>query len=256
MNLHLQKLQETIEPYRQQIIGHSMYAQINNLKNLQVFMQHHVFAVWDFMSLLKSLQIQLTCTTLPWQVKGSGNTRFLINEIVAGEESDTDLHGARKSHYEMYLDAMEQAGADTSTIRNFLQEVTETESIEAAFAQVDHPPQAKQFVTHTFNVIQNMPVGVQAAVFTFGREDLIPNMFLSIVRDIEKHFPDNVQLFTYYLERHIEVDGGHHGQLALEMTQELCGDDAELWQQATNACVASLQKRIDLWNAVQAALPA
>ena len=119
MNRHILKIQTRIEPLRQQIINHEVYSAINDIDDLKVFMQYHVFAVWDFMSLLKALQNNLTCTTIPWFPKGSADTRHLINEIVVGEESDVDLNGERKSHFELYLDAMKQCEADTSSIELF-----------------------------------------------------------------------------------------------------------------------------------------
>ena len=51
-------------------------------------------------------------------------------------------------------------------------------------------------------------------------------------------------------ERHIEVDGGHHSQLALEMVTELCGNDAAKWEQATSASLKALEMRSQLWDAI------
>src|SRR5882762_1910651 len=114
MNDQIKKLQHAIEPLRQQIINHKVYDLINNIDDLGIFMDHHIYAVWDFMSLLKALQQNLTCTGVPWFPVGSANTRYLLNEIVTGEESDIDGNGERKSHYEMYLEAMQQCGADAA----------------------------------------------------------------------------------------------------------------------------------------------
>src|SRR5258706_11224465 len=93
MNQHLERIKKTTEPLRQQIINHKVYSAINDIDDLKVFMQYHIFAVWDFMSLLKALQNNLTCTSVPWFPKGSADTRHLINEIVVGEESDIDYSG-------------------------------------------------------------------------------------------------------------------------------------------------------------------
>src|SRR6266481_6923176 len=120
MNEHLEKIKKATEPLRQQIINHKVYSAINNIDDLKIFMQYHVFAVWDFMSLLKALQNNLTCTSVPWFPKGSADTRRLINEIVVGEESDVDSFDNRKSHFELYLEAMQQCGADTSQIEKFI----------------------------------------------------------------------------------------------------------------------------------------
>jgi hypothetical protein len=248
MTEQIDKIKRTIEPLRQEIIHHKVYAEIKDLEDLKVFMQYHVYAVWDFMSLLKSLQNNLTCTSIPWFPKGNAETRHLINEIVAGEESDLDLNGMKKSHFEMYLDAMEQCGADTHPIAKFIENLKTTNDFLDSYQKADTPKEAQDFVNYTFNVIESNKDYLQSAIFTFGREDLIPGMFISIVNDIHKSFPDSISIFKYYLERHIEVDGDHHSHLALQMTANLCLDNQAYWDAAEKATVESLQKRIDLWN--------
>ncbi|WP_421941399.1 DUF3050 domain-containing protein [Pedobacter sp.] len=249
MHPNITKIQESIAPLRQQIINHQVYTEISELEDLRIFMEHHVYAVWDFMSLLKSLQINLTCTTLPWVPVGDAVTRQLINEIVAGEETDVDAHGQVKSHFEMYLDAMEQCGADTSTINKFIISLNNGRSLEMAFELAQVPAAGRAFINATFETINSNQTHLQAASFTFGREDLIPNMFLSMVNDLNSTQPEQVSDFKYYLERHIEVDGDHHSHLALSMTEKLCSVDPDFWLAAEETAKAALQKRIDLWDA-------
>lgn len=249
MTTYLSKLQATIAPLRTQIVNHPLYSEITDLNALRIFMKYHVYAVWDFMSLLKALQNNLTCTSIPWYPKADPDTRFLINEIVCGEESDVDANGNRKSHFELYVEAMEQSGSDFTPIHKFIESLKSTSDFEASFSTADTPEAAQQFVNGTFDVINSGASHIQAAVFTFSREDLIPNMFYSIVNDINKAFPDSVSIFKYYLDRHIEVDGDHHSHLALEMTSNLCGDNPIFWQEAEAATVNSLQLRIKLWDA-------
>ncbi len=248
MNDRIAQLNEKIEPYRQQIIHHPLYHRIKSIDDLKIFMQYHVYAVWDFMSLLKSLQNQLTCTTIPWYPKGDANTRFLINEIVVGEESDVDEQGNRISHFELYLSAMNQCGANTSIINALLLQLHENPDVNKALTNVQLPAAARAFVSNTFDVIATDKAHIQAAVFTFGREDLIPNMFMKLVEDIQQSFPESVSTFKYYLERHIEVDGGHHSHLALAMTAHLCGTEPSLWDEAEAAVITALEKRIQLWD--------
>lgn len=250
MQHQIDKIKEVIEPLRQQIIHHKVYSVINDLEDLKIFMQHHIYAVWDFMSLLKSLQNNLTCTSVPWFPKGDAATRFLINEIVVGEECDVDAAGIRKSHFEIYLDAMHQCGASTAPIEKFVALLKEGFSIDLALKSTAAPFSAKEFLDFTFKIINSKKDYLQAAIFTFGREDLIPGMFISIVNDMHQKFPDSIATFKYYLERHIEVDGGHHSQLALEMTANLCGDNDAYWKEATVATIESLQKRIELWDGI------
>jgi hypothetical protein len=249
-NPRIAKLNHDIEPLREQLIHHPLYKSITNIAHLQVFMEHHVFAVWDFMSLLKSLQQKLTCVTLPWVPVGSANTRYLINEIVAGEESDIDEHGNRTSHFELYLKAMQQAGCNDIAITTLLAQIKDGLPVSEALKADEITLPAINFVQNTFDVINRTPTFIQAAVFTFGREDLIPSMFISMVKEISIQFPSKVDTLLYYLERHIEVDGDHHSQLAYQMTTELCGDNDQYWQQATQAVKQALQARIDFWDGI------
>jgi hypothetical protein len=253
---HILQLQAAIAPYRAALVEHPLYSQLQTISQIQLFTTYHVFAVWDFMSLLKSLQQQLTCTTTPWVPIGSTNTRYLINEIVLGEESDVDEHGNRTSHFELYIKAMQQLGADTTTIEQLLTYINNCVNVMTALDQLQMPEAIKAFVGFTFDIVQNHPAHVQAAVFTFGREDLIPAMFLGLVNDLSASHPEQVSTLKYYLERHIEVDGDHHSHLAMEMVAELCGADASKWQAATEASIVALQKRQSLWNAISQKLEA
>lgn len=249
-NIHLDTLQSAIESEREKIIQHPVYQHMHGIEDIRVFMEHHVFAVWDFMSLLKSLQSKLTCTTAPWFPVGSADSRFLINEIVVGEESDVDMNGNRISHFELYLQAMEQAGANTTPIRTFIEILKQTRDLELAFEKAQVPEAARVFVRQTFSIIGEGKSHLLAATFTFGREDLIPNMFHALIHDQENRFPGQLSIFKYYLERHIEVDGDHHSHLAMQMTEQLCCTDAQYWKEATESTIASLKSRVALWDGV------
>jgi len=235
---------------RSNLLSHPVYASITDLEGLKHFAEFHVFAVWDFMSLLKSLQINLTCVQLPWMPKGIANTRYLINEIVAGEESDVDELGNRISHFELYLRAMNQMGANSNSLNELFRHLQNVKPIQEAIANANIPVEVNDFLQFTFDIIENHPIHVQAAVFTFGREDLIPDMFIKILDKIYTDHPEKVSIFKYYIERHIEVDGGHHGQLAIEMVEALCGDDEQKWAEATAASIQSLQVRSRLWDGI------
>ena len=250
MNSHLNKLRETIAPLRQQLVDHPVYAHITTLDHLQVFMEHHVYAVWDFMSLLKALQRGLTCVNIPWIPIGTANTRYLINEIVLGEESDVDEQGARISHFELYLEAMQQAGASIHAIRGLVGSVSKGVPVSECLSTGVVPAASAQFCRNTFSIVDSHKVYLQAAVFTFGREDLIPGMFVSFVHELNKQTNNQLSIMKYYLERHIEVDGDHHSHLGYEMTADLCGDDEAKWSESAEAIKTALQCRIALWDAI------
>jgi hypothetical protein len=248
--MNIDHLQDRIAPLRAQLIEHPVYRQIATEEELKAFTEEHVFAVWDFMSLLKSLQQKLTCVQTPWVPVGSANTRYLINEIVLGEESDVDAFDNRISHFELYQQAMHQMGASTNAIKGLMLALQSGTSIEKAIQQLNCADSVKDFLNFTFKIVNHAPAHVQAAVFTFGREDLIPDMFTRLLEKLVAESPEKVSIFKYYIERHIEVDGGHHSHLALEMVSELCGDDATKWEEAAKASIEALQIRAKLWDAV------
>jgi hypothetical protein len=250
MDKHINNIKELIEPLRQKVINHKVYSVLNNIDDLKIFMQYHIYAVWDFMSLLKTLQNKLTCTQAPWFPVGSADTRYLINEIVLGEESDIDNDGKRKSHFELYIDAMKQCGADVSKMETFIKTLQATGDIQLSFSESKTPKEAIEFVDFTFDSIKNQKIHVVSAIFTFGREDLIPEMFLSIIDKIPKKNPNETSILKYYIERHIEVDGNHHSNLALQMTNNLCNNNEIYWKEAELAIIESLNQRINLWDGV------
>jgi hypothetical protein len=248
MSVHIEKLKKEIEPIRQQLIQHPIYANIEKVTDLNVFMEHHVFAVWDFMSLLKSLQRNLTCVDLPWLPIGSPETRYLINEIVLGEESDVDHEGNRTSHFELYLKAMQQTNCNLKPIDTFIKNLRKKIPLTECIAISNIPNEAGEFIHNTFSVVNSNILHIQAAVFTFGREDLIPGMFISFVNELNKQTDNKISILKYYLERHIEVDGEHHSHLAYQMTEQLCGSDLKKWEEATVAVKNALSQRIKLWD--------
>lgn len=250
----LHAIQKATAEVRNSITAHPMYRGISNLQGIRTMMEHHVYAVWDFMSLLKALQSGLTCVRVPWFPVGNAETRFFINEIVLGEESDVDPEGKRISHFELYLRAMKQVGADTRGIETFVSELSAGANLETAFERAGTPQAARTFVRYSLQVATHEPLHVVAAVFTFGREDLIPDMFMELIREINTQNPSQLDLLSYYLERHIEVDGDHHGPLSLNMVEALCGDDHLKWNEAAAASVKALEHRRLLWDSVNALL--
>ena len=246
----IDRIENEIETLKVQLINHPLYKMMKSQEDLQVFMEHHVYAVWDFMSLVKKLQVDLTTTTLPWVPPTMPSAGRLINEIVWGEETDINKDGVPMSHFEMYLESMEQVGASTSAMNHFLSTISESSSIQQHIASAELPNYIKEFLKFTFEVIESNKTHVVAAVFTFGREDLIPDMFIEMIKNINNDSDLDLSHLIYYLERHIEVDSGEHGPMALKMIQELCGDDPVKWEEALVASKTALNHRIALWNGI------
>ncbi|MEU2426262.1 DUF3050 domain-containing protein [Streptomyces sp. NPDC007851] len=239
-----------IESARKEVTAHPLYRRISDRDRLATFMTHHVFAVWDFMSLLKSLQRELTCVDVPWVPRGSAVARRLVNDIVLVEESDA-LDGGFTSHYELYRAAMGEAAADTVPVDTFVALVAEGHDVPAALRVAQVPAPAAEFVRTTFGIIADRPLHCRAAAFAFSREDLIPDMFDQVVgEEGTGRFP----LFRDYLARHIEVDGEEHTPMALQMVADLCGDDEQRWAEAVETVLVALEARCRLWDGITDAM--
>jgi DUF3050 family protein len=238
---------------REPVVSHPLYDSLNTHSAIVTFMEHHVFAVWDFMSLLKSLQRKLTCVTVPWVPTGSTGSRRLINEIVLAEESDA-RGGGYLSHFEWYVAAMAEAGADHSVVDKFIDLIRAEQPVPDALESAGVPRPSAKFVSATWGFVESAPVHCQAAAFAFGREDLIPDMFTRVVAvNREK---GGLETFGDYLERHIEVDGDEHTPMAMQMLVDLCGDDKAKWRDCIHTVKAALHARSRLWDGILTAISA
>jgi hypothetical protein len=251
----IEQLEKAVSAARDKVVRHPLYANLDTHESLVTFMEHHVFAVWDFMSLLKSLQRELTCVTVPWIPTAHTGSRRLINDIVMVEESDELGSDGQKgfiSHFELYVEGMKEAGADTTAIDKLIGLLRDGGTVVESLHAAGVPEASIDFAGTTWDIIENAPVHCQAAAFAFGREDLIPDMFTQVVAVNERS--KKLNTFVDYLERHIEVDGEFHTPMAMQMVADLCGDDQVKWEQCADTINTALAARARLWDAILAAI--
>ena len=252
--VEVRRLLASLRPLRDQVVGHQVYRQMKTMDHLRLFMEHHVFAVWDFMCLLKELQRRLTCVSVPWVPQGDTLSRRLINEIVLEEESAESTQACYLSHFELYRAAMESCQADISRIDTFVEQIRLGVPVPKALDVSNAPRAARSFVETTWTIVSSHPSHSIAAAFSLGREDVIPDMFRNLVEELARQFPGRLDRLQDYLQQHIRLDGDRHGPMALSLLAKLCGDDPEKWSEAEETARKALAARVALWDGVMEAL--
>ena len=248
-NTSTEIIEQTIGETRQRLLSHPIYASVDRIEHLQIFMKNHVFAVWDFMSLWKRLQKEVAGCDLPWLPPADANLARFVNEMILGEECDEDGQGRYASHYELYLDAMTEVEADRKPVETFLCNLQHGMNPQLAFEGIDIPEKTRKFVQDNLQLAETGRPHEVAAAFCYGREDVIPEMFSQLVVTLNSQ-GHRVERLMYYLKRHIELDGEHHGPLAQRLVRSLCGENMQKIQEAAESARKALELRIQLWDGV------
>ena len=245
--------QVQLESLKRKLEQHPVFFALKSMTSLRRFMQAHVFAVWDFMSLVKRLQRDLTCVELPWQAPPDRAAARLINEIVLGEESDIGPDGAPISHLHLYLEAMREIGADTRCFDAFLIGLRGGMTPDEAMVAAGAPAHVRGFVGQTLRVATQASTIEVMANFFHGRENVIPRMFQALL-DGWRVAPEKAPMFVFYLKRHIELDGDEHGPAAQRIVDSAIGGEPAREALAQEAAVAAIRARLALWDGVLASL--
>lgn len=229
---------------------HGVFDELRSTEALRAFMQVHVFAVWDFMSLVKRLQQDLTCVRLPWMPPSDPASARLINDIVLAEESDVDAQGRPASHLDLYLAAMNDVGASTESFSHFLVALEQGAAPAEALVEAGAPVFVRNFVLDTLRTATEGSTLQVAASFLYGRENIIPGMFQGL---LSRWGLDTATApgFVYYLERHIELDADEHGPAATRMICTMLERHPQGLPRARQAARDALHARHALWDGTE-----
>lgn len=246
-------LREALAEPLDRVQQHPVYAAVVTVEDLRAFMEHHVWAVWDFMNLVKAIQQRYTSTVIPWTPRGDATVRRFINEIVLEEESDEHpLDGEGFcSHFELYVRSMDEVGASTSEVSRFVGRLGDGVGFLDALAASACPAAVAHFLTTTWDAARASDEELVAA-FAFGRETVIPIMFDRILS--EAPALDDAELLRHYLVRHVQLDGDSHGAMAEHLLVNACADDPGRWSRAEACARRCLEARAQLWDAVGVAV--
>lgn len=250
MRTPLERLIQAVQPEREILLNHGLYQDLLTLHDFQFFMEFHVYAVWDFMSLLKALQVRLTGMNIPWVPAQDPFIARLINDIVLAEESDEDGKGGFCSHFELYRRSMKEAGASTFQIDQLVEGLSSGKEFSEVLDQLHLPVFVRTFLKINYRLVRSGKAHEIAASFTLGREDLIPDLFRKLVERLVKNQPEKLETLSFYFDRHIHLDEEEHGPLAWRMVSHLIGEDPEKFREAKNAAREALEARKVLWDGI------
>ncbi len=248
-------LVEKIESTRAALLSHPVYKQLNDLISLRVFMESHIFAVWDFMALIKTLQRRITCLDVPWLPPTDINSARMVNEIVLAEETDEVTPKHYTSHFDLYLTAMEEIGADSSQIKNFICSLRQGFPADQALAPLSIPESTNTFVLSTLRTT-NKSTHEIAAAFLLGREDIIPAMFRQLLGNLENSHVFTSDSLHLYLDRHTFLDEDQHVPMGQKLLKNICANDPLKWEQALHSAHSALKVRHSLWDGVAQSIQA
>jgi hypothetical protein len=252
----LAELAAAVAPARARVTRHPLFAALADVDDLRLYASRHVFAVWDFMCLLKRLQRELSCVELPWQPPADREAARLINEIVLAEETDEDGAGGHCSHYDLYRRGMRELGADELPIERFQRALAQLGDVERALDASEAPAACARFVRATWRIASRAELHEVAVVFALGREDVMPEMFGALLPEAERCADGRFATLRHYLERHIQLDGDVHTPHALALLARLGADDVCKWNEMRDAAEQALDERARLWDGVLAELEA
>jgi Protein of unknown function (DUF3050) len=245
---------ETLMSLRARLVDHRLYGALQRPADVRIFQQHHVFCVWDFMTLLKALQRRVTCVEVPWLPAPDPVACRLVNEIVLGEESDEDGKGGHCSHFELYLASMHDTGADSGPVGRLIAALRAGRPLEEALRDGSVPPKTAAFVRLSLEIAGKGELHRLAAAFGLGREDVIPSMFVQLLERLSAAEPNRFGRFLFYLKRHVDLDGDSHGPATMHLIERVCGTDPQLRQEAVETACKCLEARLQVWDEIHTAV--
>jgi len=223
------------------VIEHPVYRLLTTVPSVVRFMELQVWCVWDFMFLAKAVQRAVGCYEVPWVPPRDCSLVATINAIVGSEEADMGPDGTYQSHFEIYVAAMRQAGADTGPVGRAVELVREGVSTDEALRRAGAPDASRAFVGETLELCV-AAAHVRVAALCIGREELVPQMFTAMLSSGVSEDP-RLGAFLWYVRRHVNLDSESHGPLSAKLFRRVVGLGRGQLQEAVEGGLRAVRAR-------------
>lgn len=236
-----------IDRYYQMLERHKIYKLLNNQTSLANFMERHVVCVWVYHSLLRSLYQDIVSQLTDLNGDRSKECLRLITEIVLEEVVEDLGDGQYQSHLELYVEAMEDLGANITPILTFFDMLEKGYTTKRSLELANFPIEAVRYAKTILPLLKEPPYKKAAALFYEG-EPFIPDSFLTQVEVLLPKVP--VNLLLDYFEGHIEGLKRPGFSATGRLVEIFCASDKRYELQAEKIAEKVMKSRLELWNLI------
>jgi hypothetical protein len=240
LGLSENKLISEIENETLTLINHPLYNSIKTEEDVRIYMFNQVWCVWDFMTLVKSIQLNIVPSNILWMPPKYPELGAYIYEVLLTEETDKGYNSeTNSSHFQTYLKAMYESKVDTSSVAAFIKLLENGFDFGTATEKCGIHDEAKEFISTTFEFAKS-ELHISTAVFCLSREGVIPDIFMNLLANVS--LSNNFKIFNWYLNRHIYLDSQSHGPLSIKLFKTIV-DTPKKQDEALHASLKALKAR-------------
>ncbi len=255
MNPFIESFLQTVQPLRKQIVHHDIFQQLDSLEHLQLFMESHAFVVWEDLSIVRAFQKSKNKDFVPWALRENAAQMRSLYATLLLAEADLDMEGKPQNHLDLYIQAMEEVGANTSKIGLLMRYLEQGVPWVDAVSSLRINPRYKEGIIHLLRHLELAEAHHLYALFGFARLHQIPPLLEATALDLAEQHPEHVATFVYYLEQARQYMCLQEDVLMAQMLTEQCGQDKEKWDSCTRLVAEVLQWRIKVLDSISRLIP-
>ena len=235
------------ERYFQILESHRLYTALTRREALATFTEYHVVCAWSYNALLRSLQRDIFTQSLPINSDAHKEAIRILSEVAIEEQANESDDGQFISHLELYLDAMEDLGANTAPIIGFFDILAGGVGAAKAVEYADFCPEVAAYARTTVRLLERQFHERAAGLFYEG-EYFIPDRFLHQLNRLTPAVP--VDRLLEYFDGHIEGLKRPGYSAAGRLVEIFTADDEILSEEAEQVGEQVMRQRVHLWNTV------